>query len=136
MLAAFGKHVSGLLMTESSLLGRPVRHEQDLLGHTLRLLGAPALLGRVAGILDVLQSHHRMLVSALRGRYAADAADALIAELNREGEAAAQMLRDPALSRVTWVTLPEPMALEETGDALRALDAAGIPVARLIVSVP
>ena len=35
------------------------------------------------------------------------------------------MLRDPAASEVTWVTLPEPMALEETSDALDALAAAG-----------
>ena len=83
-------------------------------GHTLRLLAAPALLGRVAGVLDTLQSHHRAVVSALRGSYRADAADSLIAELEREGEALAAMLRDPAASEITWVTLPEPMALEET----------------------
>src|SRR5207248_5863198 len=39
-----------------------------------------------------------------------------------------------ALSQVTWVTRPEPMALQETVDALQALDAAGIRVARLIVN--
>ena len=31
-------------------------------GHTLRLLAAPVLLGRVAGVLDGLQSHHRAVV--------------------------------------------------------------------------
>jgi len=103
-------------------------------GHTLRLLAAPALLGRVAGVLDLLQSHHRTVVGALRGAYAADASDALIAELDREGEALAATLRDPAASQMTWITLPQPMALEETSDALKALDAAGIPVARLIVN--
>ena len=44
-------------------------------GHTLRLLAAPALLGRVAGVLENLQSHHRAVVSALRGSYRGDAAD-------------------------------------------------------------
>ena len=38
-----------------------------LTGHTLRLLAAPALLGRVAGVLDTLQAHHRAVVAALRG---------------------------------------------------------------------
>ena len=103
-------------------------------GHTLRLLAAPALLGRVAGVLDSLQSHHRAVVSALRGSYRGDAADSLIAELEREGEGLAAMLRDREASEVTWVTLPEPMALEETSDALAALAAAGIPVRRLIVN--
>lgn len=103
-------------------------------GHTLRLLASPVLLGRVAGLLDSLQSHHRTVVSALRGSYRRDAADTLIAELEREGEALASLLRDPASSEVWWVTLAEPMALEETSDALAALDAAGIRVPRLIVN--
>lgn len=103
-------------------------------GHTLRLLAAPALLGRVAGLLDNLQSHHRAVVSALRGSYREDADDSLIAELEREGEGLAAMLRDPERSDVSWVTLPEPMALEETSDALAALAAVRIPVRRLIVN--
>jgi arsenite-transporting ATPase len=103
-------------------------------GHTLRLLAAPALLGRVAGVLDHLQSHHRAVVAALRGSYQGDAADSLIVELEREGEALAAMLRDPGASEVTWVTLPEPMALEETSDALASLAAAGIRVRRLVLN--
>jgi arsenite/tail-anchored protein-transporting ATPase len=102
-------------------------------GHTLRLLAAPALLGRVAALLDGLQSHHRAVVSALRGSYRADAADALIADLRREGASLAALLRD-ATTDVSWVTLPEPMALEETADAIAALGAEGIPVRRLIVN--
>ncbi len=103
-------------------------------GHTLRLLAAPALLSRVAGVLDSLQSHHRAVVSALRGSYREDAADSLIAELEREAGELSAMLRDPEASEVTWVTLPEPMALEETSDALATLDAAGIHVRRLIMN--
>jgi arsenite-transporting ATPase len=103
-------------------------------GHTLRLLAAPALLGRVAGVLDSLQAHHRAVVAALRGGYSGDAADSLIVELEREGDALASMLRDPAASEVSWVTLPEPMALEETADAIASLSAAGIHVRRLIVN--
>jgi arsenite/tail-anchored protein-transporting ATPase len=103
-------------------------------GHTLRLLAAPALLGRVAGLLDHLQAHHRAVVSALRGSYGGDAADALIGELEREGASLSAMLRDPDASEMSWVTLPEPMALEETADALTALHGAGIPVRRLIVN--
>jgi arsenite-transporting ATPase len=103
-------------------------------GHTLRLLAAPALLGRVAGVLDNLQSHHRALVSALRGSYRGDATDSLIADLEREGEELAAMLRDPQAGDVTWVTLPEPMSLEETSNALAALGATGIRVGRLIVN--
>jgi arsenite-transporting ATPase len=103
-------------------------------GHTLRLLASPALLGRVARVLDALQSHHRTVVSALRGAYRSDAADALIVELDRDGEALAALLRDRGRTEVTWVTLPEPMALEETADAIGALGESGIHVMRLIVN--
>ncbi len=103
-------------------------------GHTLRLLEAPALLTRVAAVLDELQSHHRAVVAALRGSYAADASDALIQELDRDGRILTDLLRDRASTELTWVTLPEPMALEETSDAIAALETAGIRVARLIVN--
>jgi arsenite-transporting ATPase len=103
-------------------------------GHTLRLLAAPALLTRVAGVLDVLHSHHRAVVSALRGSYTADAADALIQELDRDGRMLARLLRDPASTTIVWVTLPEPMALEETADAIQALERDGIRVERLVVN--
>jgi len=103
-------------------------------GHTLRLLAAPVLLSRVAHLLDTLQSHHRAVVSALRGSYRADAADSLIAELEREASELTSRLRDSSVSEFTWVTLPEPMALEETADAIAALDAAGIRVSRLVVN--
>jgi arsenite-transporting ATPase len=102
-------------------------------GHTLRLLAAPVLLDRVAGLLDGLHAHHRAVVSALLGSYRADAADGFIADLRREAAALAALLRDPSTD-VAWVTLPEPMALEETADAVASLEAEGIHVGRLIVN--
>ena len=56
-------------------------------GHTLRLLAAPVLLERVAALLDGLQSHHRAVVSALRGAYRADAADAVHRRAAARGDA-------------------------------------------------
>ena len=103
-------------------------------GHTLRLLAAPALLERVARLLDSLHAHHRDVVSALRGRYVADSADRLITELDRDGASLAAMLRDEQVTRFSWVTLAEPMALEETSDAIRSLARAGLMVRDLIVN--
>src|SRR5919112_3997719 len=81
-----------------------------------------------------MQSHHRTVVDALRGRYAADAADALIEQIHRDGRDLADRLRDPAATRLAWVTLPEPMALEETADAMAALGRDGLRVQMLIVN--
>jgi arsenite/tail-anchored protein-transporting ATPase len=103
-------------------------------GHTLRLLASPVLLERVAGLLDGLQSHHRAVVSALRGRYSTDAADELIDQIERDGHALAARLRDETQTRITWVTLPEPMALEETVDALSVLARDRISVRSLLVN--
>lgn len=102
-------------------------------GHTLRLLSAPVLLDRAAALLDGLHAHHRAVVSALRGSYRADAADACIAGLRDEGARLTSLLRDPATGFV-WVTLPEPMALEETSDAVASLAEDGIHIGDLIVN--
>jgi arsenite-transporting ATPase len=103
-------------------------------GHTLRLLGMPALYERVAAALDAMQSHHREVVSALTGRYQQDAADRLIAGIARDASDLMARLRDPRGTAFIWVTLPEPMALEETADAIGALRASGISVRTLVVN--
>ena len=103
-------------------------------GHTLRLLAAPSLLGSTARLLDAFQSHHREVVSAVRGAYVADAADRLIADLEDDGRALIAMLRDPSVTRLSWVTHAEPMALEETMDALQVLEAAGLRPHTVIVN--
>ena len=127
--------VIGLIEVErlSSSYGRVVIDTAPT-GHTLRLLASPALLGRVAGLLDTLQAHHRAVVSALRGSYPTDETDAFIAELREQGERLAGRLRDRQATRIVWVALPEPMALEETADAIGALDGAGVLVNELLIN--
>jgi arsenite-transporting ATPase len=103
-------------------------------GHTLRLLTSPALFARLAAVLDALQSHHRTVVSALRGFYVAEPADALVAEVIEDANAMTALLRDGRSTELIWVTLPEPAALEETADAVTFLEGAGMHVRRLIVN--
>lgn len=103
-------------------------------GHTLRLLTSPALFARLAAVLDALQSHHRTVVSALRGSYVEEPADALIAQVAEDAGSMTELLRDRRSTVLAWVTLPEPAALAETADAVSFLDAAGMHVGRLIVN--
>jgi arsenite/tail-anchored protein-transporting ATPase len=103
-------------------------------GHTLRLLAMPSLYARLADALDALQSHHRGVVSALTGRYEPDAADRLIESLAQDADGLMTRLRDGSRTEFVWVTLPEPMALEETSDALRTLRTIGITVRTLVVN--
>ncbi len=103
-------------------------------GHTLRLLALPATLAQVASAFDHMQGKHRVMVEALRGGYVADEADALIQELRDDAAMLRDLLRDPARAEVSIVCLPEPMAVEETLDAVGSLQQSGIHTARIIVN--
>jgi arsenite-transporting ATPase len=103
-------------------------------GHTLRMLATPEILQGIAGVFDRMQAKHRVVVEALRGRWRPDAEDALITEIDDEARRLTALLRDSASVRFSWVTLPEPMAIEETADAAAALAAAGITLSDIIVN--
>ncbi len=103
-------------------------------GHTLRMLTMPEMLGGLARVFDLMQQKHRVMVAALTGAYAPDGSDALIEEIAREASSLAALVRDPRTCRMSWVTLPELMAVEETADASDTLSAAGIPLADVIVN--
>ena len=103
-------------------------------GHTLRLLGMPATLERIAEVLDDMQAKHRFLAESLSGRYRPDAADALVSEIAADGRRLGALLRDPARTTFSWVMLPETLALEETRDAVAALRAAGLDAADVVIN--
>ena len=103
-------------------------------GHTLRMLAMPDSLRAVARVFDCMQAKHRVIVQALRGRWTPDAEDALIDAIDAEGRELRALLRDPDVVQVSWVTLPESMAIEETADAAAALSKEGIPLRDIIVN--
>jgi arsenite/tail-anchored protein-transporting ATPase len=103
-------------------------------GHTLRMLEMPETLRALAQVFDRMQEKHRIMVEALTGTYAPDDSDRLIAEIDRMARDLAAFLRDPAIARVSWVTLAEPMSVQETVAAAAALARSAIPLADLIVN--
>jgi arsenite-transporting ATPase len=104
-------------------------------GHTLRLLAAPETVGVVSGVLDALQEDHRLIRDRLaRVRRGPEAADQLIALLATEASGTAARLRDRRQASFRWVTLPEMMSVEETVDAVAALERAGIAVGEIVVN--
>jgi arsenite-transporting ATPase len=103
-------------------------------GHTLRMLNMPGTLREIARVFDAMQAKHRVMVEALRGTWTPDAEEALIDGIDRDGQDLAALLRDPERVRVSWVTLPERMAVEETADAAEALASAGIPLHHIVVN--
>ncbi len=103
-------------------------------GHTLRMLMMPESLQAIGRVFDRMQGKHRIMVEALRGGWAPDRDDRLIEEIDRDGRDLQALLRDPTLVHMSWVTLPESMAVEETADAAEALRAAGIPLRDVLVN--
>jgi arsenite-transporting ATPase len=123
-------------MTRLAGLGRYDRIVVDTAptGHTLRMLMMPESLRAIGSVFDRMQAKHRVMVEALRGAWAPDRDDRLIDEIDRNGRDLHALLRNPALVHMSWVTLPESMAVEETADAAEALSAAGIPLRDIIVN--
>jgi arsenite/tail-anchored protein-transporting ATPase len=103
-------------------------------GHTLRLLAMPETLRRVATAFAAMQAKHRVVVEALIGTYAADDADALIEDLDRQGRDLAALLRNSARTRLSWVTLPEDLSVQETEVAVLALIKNDLAVRDLIIN--
>jgi arsenite/tail-anchored protein-transporting ATPase len=126
-------------LLELARFGRSGRYDWIVIdtaptGHTLRMLQTPSTLGDLARVFEAMQSKHRVMVEALRGSWRADAADAFIEGLGRDARELAGRLSDTNTTEFNWVTLPEPMAVEETIDALAALARANIAVAAIIVN--
>ncbi len=103
-------------------------------GHTLRMLAMPQTLVDVAVVFDRMREKHRVMEEALRGAWRPAAEDALVTELVETAKTLAGLIRDPVRTRVSWVTLPEPMATAETAAAVSALENSDIKVAAIIVN--
>jgi arsenite-transporting ATPase len=103
-------------------------------GHTLRLLGAPQDLQRIAVVLGEMLAKHHFLLTRLSGQDHRDAADRLVAELDDEARRLSSLLRDPRRSRFRWVMLPEVLAVEEARDAVRTLARGGITIDEILVN--
>ena len=103
-------------------------------GHTLRMLSMPHTLEGVAAVFDAMQAKHRAMVEALRGEWRPDAADALIGDLDRDAGELTALLTDPERLTASWVTLPEPMAIAETLDAVADLQRRGVALDTVIIN--
>ena len=103
-------------------------------GHTLRLLGMPSSLRRIADILEQMQAKHRYLSESLAGHYRSDGSDVTIGEIEARGRGLEALLRNRGQCAFHWITLPEAVAIEEAQDGIAALAASGIAVKELVVN--
>jgi arsenite-transporting ATPase len=98
------------------------------------MLAMPDLLRTLALVFDRMQSKHRAMVEALRGRWTPEESDALIASIDDEARDLAALLSDKRRCAASWVTLPEPMAVAETADALQELQRLQVHVDTVVIN--
>jgi arsenite-transporting ATPase len=103
-------------------------------GHTWRLLDGPEAIAAVARVLDTLLARDREVAAAIGGRAPRDSADALVEELSGEARRLGERLKDPRATRITWITLAEPVAVAEAVDAVAWFRDRHLPIAQIIVN--
>ncbi len=126
-------------LLEIDRLGRGRRYDTIIVdtaptGHTLRMLTMPATLRGLAVVFDRMRQKHRVMEEALRGAWRPAAEDALIDELAGTADDLSSLLRTRERTRLSWVTLAEPLAIAECMAAVGALGDAGIEVGTIIAN--
>ena len=105
-------------------------------GHTLRLLGLPALMEQWIHLLDLMLEKHRYMLRVLarRRRGPPDEAERFLQKMSADQGLLRALLADPRCTEFVPVLIPEAMAIEETGRLIDALAGLRVPVHTLVVN--
>ncbi|MFQ5811830.1 MAG: ArsA family ATPase [Anaerolineae bacterium] len=103
-------------------------------GHTLRLLALPAQMKLWIQVMDRLMEKHRFIVRSLVGRYRPDEADHWLVKMEQKIRHVTALLQDAGVTEFVPVTIPEEMAIYETGRLVSALRKHPLAVRTLIVN--
>jgi len=103
-------------------------------GHTLRLLGMPALIKKWLAAIAALLAKHRYLKHLYGAPAQRDEVDQFLTDLAASVHHLESLLRDPARCRFVPVTLAEEMNYDETGALLKQLGDLGVAVTEVVVN--
>ena len=103
-------------------------------GHTLRLLGLPAMLRKWVGALDAMLAKHRYMVKLYRGFYRKDDADIFLHDLAGSIDHLGSVLSNPRDCRFVPVMLAEALSRSETSRLVDELERLKIPVTDVLVN--
>ncbi|MFO7985962.1 MAG: ArsA family ATPase [Desulfatiglandaceae bacterium] len=104
-------------------------------GHTVRMLALPEQMKKWIHLLDLMQQKHRYMATHFTGRkYRDDACDRFIKDLSADIDAVLKLLRNGQITRFVPVTLPEPMAVNETQRLNQRLMDLSVPVKEIIIN--
>jgi len=104
-------------------------------GHTVRMLALPEQMKKWIHLLDLMQQKYRFMATHFTGRkYMDDACDRFIKDLSADIDAVLKLLRNGQITRFVPVTLPEPMAVNETQRLNQRLMDLSVPVKEIIIN--
>lgn len=90
-------------------------------GHTIRLLAMPKEMERWVCLMEMMQSKHRFLMRSFTGKYKKDDADDFIKMMSQDIGRVKMLLTNKQTTEFIPVTIPEPMAIDETDRLLARL---------------
>ena len=104
-------------------------------GHTIRLLELPGLLQQWVSILDLMMKKHRFMAKTFsRSRYQPDECDRWLETMAGNAKRVDRLLQDAVTTEFVVVTIPEEMAVAESGRLVTALKRLRNPTLNLIVN--
>ena len=103
-------------------------------GHTLRLLGLPALMRQWVAALDAMLAKHRYMARLYRGAYRKDAVDLYLEETVADLTNLGALLQSPGRCRFVPVMLAEALSIHVTRAMLSELERLGLPVREVVVN--
>ncbi|MBI4720315.1 MAG: ArsA family ATPase [Chitinivibrionia bacterium] len=103
-------------------------------GHTLRLLGLPALMRQWVAALDAMLAKHRYMMRLYRGAYRKDPVDLYLEETAADLTNLGALLRSPGRCRFVPVLLTERLSIVITRMMVAELEKLNLPVREMVVN--
>ncbi len=103
-------------------------------GHTLKLLGLPALMRRWIAALEAMLAKYRYMAQLYRGTYRKEAVDLYLEETLADLKNLWTLLRSTKRCRFVPVMLAEALSVHVTQVMLRELEQLGLPVREIVVN--
>ena len=103
-------------------------------GHTLRLLGLPALMRQWVAALDAMLAKHRYMARLYRGAYRKDAVDLYLERTVADLTHLGALLRSPGQCRFVPVMLAEVLSIHVTRTMLSELERLDLPLREVVVN--
>ena len=103
-------------------------------GHALRLLTLPELLDDWIKVMAKMRWKYRYMVETFSGKYNPDEGDDFLVEMKKTVNRVEGLLRNDTACEFIAVTIPENMAIQETGKLVDTLGKYGIKVRQLVIN--